>query len=44
MDGGSNSWFCPVTAGRYVGEVWAKTQGDAHRLPEPQYQVLRAAK
>ncbi|MEV0033867.1 hypothetical protein [Nocardia sp. NPDC050793] len=43
-EGGANSWFCLVTAGRYVGEIWAKTQDDAHRLLEQQHQALRSAK
>ncbi|WP_141807135.1 DUF7373 family lipoprotein [Nocardia bhagyanarayanae] len=43
-EGGANSWFCVVAAGRYVGEIWAKTQDDAHRLLEEQYRVLHAAK
>lgn len=42
--GGANSWFCVVTTGRYVGEIWAKTQDDAHRLLEDQHRVLLAAK
>ncbi|MCP2289037.1 hypothetical protein APR08_001954 [Nocardia amikacinitolerans] len=42
--GGANSWFCVVATGRYVGEIWAKTQDDAHRLLEEQYRVLRDAK
>ncbi|WP_280346862.1 DUF7373 family lipoprotein [Nocardia neocaledoniensis] len=40
----ANSWVCVVTAGRYVGEVWAKSQDAAHRDAREQYRVLAAAR
>ncbi|MEV6364317.1 DUF7373 family lipoprotein [Nocardia asteroides] len=40
----ANAWVCLVTAGRYVAEVWAKTQEVAHSEAREQYRVLAAAK
>ncbi|MFF2084309.1 hypothetical protein ACFVVM_11050 [Nocardia sp. NPDC058176] len=39
----ANSWVCLVSSGRHVGEVWAKTQDEAHAGAREQHRVLAAA-
>ncbi|MFF5032732.1 DUF7373 family lipoprotein [Nocardia salmonicida] len=45
-DGNSNAnaWVCVVTGGRYVAEVWGKTQDETHAAAREQQRVLAAAK
>ncbi|MFE9788844.1 hypothetical protein ACFYO7_26050 [Nocardia salmonicida] len=40
----ANAWVCVVTGGRYVAEVWGKTQDDTHAAAREQQRVLAAAK
>ncbi|MFD3702355.1 hypothetical protein ACFWUP_04350 [Nocardia sp. NPDC058658] len=40
----ANAWVCLVTGGRYVGEVWGKSQDETHAAAREQQRVLAAAK